>query len=205
MLMVRLRKFRSGFTTEEWMELFERQDASGLSQSEFCKRENLSPKTFGSKRRLLGFEGGTRWMEAVAAPGFPHERAPGPSAWPRGARRRAPGPCGGTSYKSHASRNFVKRHLCQKLVEGAPHPAQMVVHKVETQVLDTGELIFAVVKRDAARLLEQFAQGRVVGHHGARSPANVVFLICLVFFAYLLAQYGRPFSSSTPGMRYPPS
>lgn len=58
MLVARLRKFRSGFTTEEWMELFERQDASGLSQSEFCKRENLSPKTFGNKRRLLGFEGG---------------------------------------------------------------------------------------------------------------------------------------------------
>lgn len=75
MLMARLCKFRSGFTTEEWMELFERQDASGLSQSEFCKRENLSPKTFGNKRRLLGFEGGTRWMEAVAALGFPHDPA----------------------------------------------------------------------------------------------------------------------------------
>lgn len=43
---------------EEWRELFARQETSGLSAAEFCKKNDLCPKHFSVRRKQLEWKAG---------------------------------------------------------------------------------------------------------------------------------------------------
>lgn len=54
-------------TPEQWQELFSAQQASGLSQAEFCKENKLCSKYFSLRRRQLMSSTSTKTSSALIA------------------------------------------------------------------------------------------------------------------------------------------
>jgi hypothetical protein len=75
--MPRGRSTRKRRTKTQWTEILRQFDSSGLSSSEFCRRQRLAPSSFQRWRRRLGAVSKAEFVELVptAVPAAP------PSDW----------------------------------------------------------------------------------------------------------------------------